>query len=211
MHHKPGFFLLAASVSFWTKDQFFSVLGNLLQPGAPHSQNSVVNESCWDSGQPSLQDPGFWGCKVFSWGLLFRFSGSSSCWERQQQTTLLALHLASYAEAHLYCSLLAINLCEVLLILRKVRWFSARPFLWFSSGDLTHKTHLQKGCYQFSVFFNRVGVDLDEDLKKEPSSHQASQRSQCIGCRDIRCSVPWNVLCLSNMWPRDSFQSGLPL
>ena len=48
------------------------------------------------------------------------------------------------------------------------------------SGDLTHKTVLsqpQRGHYRFSVFFNRVGVDVDEDLKEEPSSHQASQRS----------------------------------
>ncbi|XP_014391925.1 PREDICTED: sodium/hydrogen exchanger 9-like, partial [Myotis brandtii] len=37
---------------------------------------------------------------------------------------------------------------------------------------IKHTTKLQEGHYQFSVFFNRVGVDLDEDLKEEPSSHQ---------------------------------------
>lgn len=209
--HKPGSFLLAASVSIWKKDQFFLSWGTCfsLEPHIPRTVWPVSPAGVEGSLPSSI--PVFGVAEVFSWGLLFWFSGSGSCWERQQQTTLLALHLTSYVEAHLCSSLLATNLFEVLLILRKVRWFSTKSFLWFASGDLIHKTHLQKGCYQFSVFFNRVGVDLDEDLKKEPSSNQASQRNQCIGHRDIRCSVPWNVLCLSNMWPRGSFQSRLPL
>lgn len=76
----------------------------------------------------------------------------------------------------------------------------------FGSSDLPHKTvesHLQQGPYQFSHFFNRVGVDLDEDLK-EPTSHQASQRGQFIEYRNIKCSVSWNLPCLSSMWPRGS-------
>lgn len=98
-------------------------------------------------------------------------------------------------EAQLCSSHFAINLFEVLLILEEVGWFSAKPFLWFcivfGSGDLTHMTLsslLQQSYYQFSVFFNRVGVDLDANLKEEPSSHQASQRSPCAH-RVQRCEM----------------------
>lgn len=68
-------------------------------------------------------------------------------------------------------------------------FFHTFPLLYvvLGSGDLTHKTvlsQLQQGRYQLSVFFNRVGVDLDEDPKEEPCSHQASQRNQCIEYRD---------------------------
>ena len=58
------------------------------------------------------------------------------------------------------------------------RWSDPRDCLVLSAQD----------PYQFSVLFNRVGVDLDEDQKEEPSSHQASQRTVGIE-NNLSCSV----------------------
>lgn len=60
-----------------------------------------------------------------------------------------------------------------------IRWSDLRDCLGSSTQD----------PYQFSLLFNRVGVDLDEDQKEEPSSHQASQKSRGIENNNLSCSV----------------------
>ena len=62
--------------------------------------------------------------------------------------------------------------------------------LWFRWSDLRDcLISSAQDPYQFSLLFNRVGVDLDEDQKEEPSSHQASQKSGGIENNNLSCSV----------------------